>query len=69
MAIVKITRADMNKYKRINPPGWYAFIISEMKDPHPSKDKTSNVYEATLIFGLYSGTSEFGTLRCFNIPI
>ena len=48
MAIVKITRADMNKYKRIDPPGWYAFLISEVKDPRPSKDKTSNVYETIL---------------------
>lgn len=45
MAIVKITRADLGKFKRIDPPGWYAFEISEVKPPHSNSARTGMVYE------------------------
>ncbi|KKK92751.1 hypothetical protein LCGC14_2699790 [marine sediment metagenome] len=45
LAIVKITRSDLSKYKRIDPVGWYAFEISEVKPPHSNKDQTGQVFE------------------------
>lgn len=47
MAIIKVTREDLAKFKLIQPPGWYAFEITEVKEPHLSKGKTSNVQETT----------------------
>lgn len=62
MAIVKITRSDLSKFKRIDPQGWYAFLIKEVKAPYSNSAKTGMVYETVfqVIHDSKQGTSNAG---------
>lgn len=49
MSILKITKADIQKLKALEP-GWYGASVLRVSDPTPSKDKQSNNIIVT--FGL-----------------
>jgi hypothetical protein len=40
MPVIKITKADIEKVKTLEP-GWYGSVISKVSDPTPAKDKQS----------------------------
>ena len=63
MPIVKLTKDDMSQFKLITPPGKYAFVVNEVKEPRMSSNKSSNVFETSLecLHDASNGESNKGT--------